>query len=170
MAREIQTVKTTLEGVRSNVDAYHTHIYTQATAIAQSLRIDESAHRLASRLQHRSNVPAQDCSDYYHLNLTIPLLDHLITELNTRFDVASFQNIMEFMHLLPSVTGSESGESGLVNVLQLYEDDLPSPPATFSAEFDLWSQKWRADQHKAAELNSPEKAFTFAGSDFYPNI
>ena len=30
---------------------------------------------------------------------------------------------------------------------------------------DLW--KWHADQYKAAELNSPEKALAFADSDFY---
>ena len=67
-------MKATLEGGRSNVDVYHAHIYTQAKALAQSVGIEESMPRLASRQQHRSNVPAQDCSDY-HLNLTISLLD-----------------------------------------------------------------------------------------------
>lgn len=81
------------------------------------------------------------------------MLDHLITELNTRCDAASSPLIIEFMCLLPSLntttaTDSESGESSLVNILQLYEDDLPSP-VTF---------------------NTPEKALAFADSDFYPNI
>lgn len=54
--------------------------------------------------------------------------------------------------------------------MQLYENDLPSP-ATFNAELNiLWSQKWSVDQHKAAELNTPEKALAYADNDFYPNI
>ena len=169
--REVETVKATLEGARCNVDAYHARLYSQAKTMAQSVGIDESMPRLASRQQHRSNVPARDCSAYYRLNLTIPLLDHLITELNTRFDATTSQHIADFMSPLPSnmITSSESGNGNLVNILQLYEDDLPSP-ATFSAEFDLWSQKWNADQHKAAELSTPEKALVFADSDFYPNI
>ena len=95
----------------------------------------------------------------------MPLLDHLIAELNT-IDAASSQHIIEF---LPSVIDSESGVGSLVNILQLYKDDLPSP-GTFNTELDLWSQKWSADQHKAAEINTPEKALVFADSDFYPNI
>ena len=49
-------MKSTLEGARSNVDAYHSRIYTQATAIVQNVGIDEAAPRLASRKQHRNNV------------------------------------------------------------------------------------------------------------------
>ena len=151
------------------MDAYHSRIYTQAMAIAQNVGIDEAAPCLTSRQQHRNNVPPQDCSDYYCLNLTIPLLDHLIAELNTRFDAASSQHIIEFMCLLPSAIDSESGVGNLVNILQLYEDDLP-PPGTFNADLDLWSQKWSADQCKAAEINTTKKALVFADSDFYPNI
>ena len=148
------------------MDAYHARTYAQAKTMAQSVGIDESMPRLASRQQHRSNVPAQDCSDYYRLNLTIPLLYHLITELYARFDETSSQHITEFMRLLPSAitmttAGSESSNGDLLNVLQLYEDDLLSP-ATFSAEFDLWTQKWNADRQKAVELNTPEKALVFA--------
>jgi hypothetical protein len=128
--------------------------------------------RLASRQQHRQNIPAQDCSDYYRLNITIPLLDHLITELSARFDAVSSQHIIEFMRLLPSTNTSsatESDENSLQHVLQLYEDDLPSP-ATFNAELDLWKQKWNSDSQKATELNTAEKALEFADIDFYPNI
>ena len=67
--------------------------------LSLSVGIDEVVPHLAS--QHR-NVPAQDCSGYCCLNLTIPLLDHSIAELDTRFDTASSQHIIEFIHLLPS--------------------------------------------------------------------
>ena len=47
------------------------------------------------------------------------------------------------------VTDSELGEGSLLNILQLYKNDIP----TFDAELDSWSQKWIA-----AELNTPERA------------
>ena len=170
--REIETVKATLEEARSNVDTYHARVYAQATAMAQSVGIEEMTPRLASRQQHRQNVPSQDCSDYYRLNITIPLLDHLITELNARFDAVSSQHIIEFMCLLPSTNTSsatEPHESNLQHILQLYKDDLLSP-TTFNAELDLWKQKWSTDNQKAAEVNTAEKALEFADVDFYPNI
>ena len=170
--REIETVKATLQGARSHVTSFHARVYTQATAMAQSVGVDESTPRLASRQQHRQNIPAQSCTDCYRLNLTVPLLDHLISELNTRFDAASSQNILEFMQLLPStITAKPSriDRKDFENILQLYEDDLPSP-VSFDTELDLWQQKWAAEHQRASALNTPEKALAHADSDFYPNI
>ena len=82
--------------------------------MARNVGIDETTPRLASQQQHRNNVPAQDCSGYYRLNPTIPLLDHLITELAARLDTASSQHVIEFMCLLPSTitTTAADAESG----------------------------------------------------------
>ena len=49
--------------------------------------------------EHFCSQGRKSHQDYFHLNLTIPLLDHLLSELNSRFDAASSQNIMEFMRL-----------------------------------------------------------------------
>lgn len=76
-------------------------LYTQATLMAQGVGIKKTAPHLASRQKHRQNIQAQSCSDYYHLNLAIPLVDHLNSELSTCFDAAASQNVAEFMHLLP---------------------------------------------------------------------
>ena len=68
--------------------------------------------RLASRQQHRQNIRAQSISDYFRLNLTIPLLDHLITELSSRFNDTSSQATIEFFSLLPSsISGSQTAIS-----------------------------------------------------------
>ena len=170
--REIETVKTTLQGVRANVKSFHAHIYTQASLIAQSVDTEESTPRLANRQQHRQNIPAPNCTDYYCLNLTIPLLDHLITELNTRFDTASSQNVMEFMRLLPSAitcTAPKSSRQNFENILQFYENDLPCP-LSFDSELDLWQHKWEAEPQLASELNTPERCLAHTDKDFFPNI
>ena len=54
--------------------------------MANLVDVYESRPRTALRQQHCSNIPAQSVSDYFCLAVTIPLLDHLINELDTRFD------------------------------------------------------------------------------------
>ncbi len=41
--------------------------------------------RLCVNLLHSSNVPANSPSSYYKRGITIPLLDHLLTEMKGRF-------------------------------------------------------------------------------------
>ena len=137
--------------------------------MAQCVGIEESAPGLAGRQQHRSNAQAENCSDYYRLNLTIPLLDHLISELNVRFDGTASQNVTEFMHLLPSAIMDSATPSDFQNILQFYNDDLPSR-LSFESELDLWLQKWKSEPQLASELDTPEKALPHTDGDFFPNI
>jgi len=58
---EISNVKETLKKARSNVNAFH----SQAMIIAQSVGVEECLPRLASRQQHRQNIQAETCNDYY---------------------------------------------------------------------------------------------------------
>ena len=164
--REIETVKATLQGVRSNVESFHEHIYTRASQIAQSVDTEESTSRLASRQQHRRNIAAPNCTEYYRLNLTIPLVDHLLTELNSRFDTASSKNIVEFIHLLPpsAITTPRSDRQSIESILQLYEDNLPCS-LSFDSELDLWQHKWASEPQLACELNTPEKCLVHTDSD-----
>ena len=99
IVHEIEVVKAALGRCRSKVDSFHAHIYNRAV-IAKNVDVQEVMPRLASRQQHRQNIQAQTCIDYYCLNLKIPLLDHLINEQNTQFDAKSTQNVVEFMHLI----------------------------------------------------------------------
>ena len=99
--REIETVKSAIQTARTNINSCHNIVYTQAKSIAGSVGIEESVPRLASRQQHCSNVAAENCSQYYQHNLTIPLLDHLITQTST-------QHTIELMNWLPSTITDSS--------------------------------------------------------------
>ena len=100
------------------------------------------------------------------MNLTIPLLDHLITELDTRFDKASSQNITEFIHLLPSEITSQVTAQSFDTLLRFYEDDIPLQSA-FDSEFTIWKHKWENQTQLASELNTPEKALPHTDKDFF---
>ena len=170
--REINTLTSSLNRIRQDVNGFHTRIYKQTMTIAQSVGVEECTPRLASRQQHRQNIPAQSPTDYYRLNLTIPLLDHLVNEIELRFDENSSQNVTEFLALLPatiSKSHSVIDRGTFPSVLQLYEDDLPAS-LSLDAELDLWQQHWIAHPNLASQLNTPEKALHHADKDFYPNI
>ena len=84
--KNIENVKSTL---RSNVENFHRKAYGEALLLCQSVGIEESTPRVTSRQQHCQNIPSSNSNDYYKCTTTIPLLDHLISELNARFDVNS---------------------------------------------------------------------------------
>ena len=168
--REVSKVKITVGDLRSNVDTFHARVYAEAKQLAQDVHVDESIPRLASRQQHRSNITADSYSEYYCRNLTIPLLDHLLTELNTRFDKKD--SVVELMQLLPSVIASNSdflSPEKFEHVNELYSDDLPSF-VCFHSELDLWQHKWKANSELAFSICTPEKALEHADADFFPNI
>ena len=151
---------------------FHARIYGEAMAIAQSVGVEQSMPRLAGRQQHRHKIQAQNVSDYFCLNLTIPLLDHLISELTSQFDDNSSQVTLEFSSLLPSSIGSSQNaksKDDIKTIVQLYEDDLPSL-LSLDAELDLWLHHWKAEPQLASELSTPCKTLQFADKDFYPNI
>ena len=54
-----------------------------------------SLPRVCERQCHSSNVPAQTPSEYYRRNLSIPVLDHLLSELETRFSTGPLLNTLQ---------------------------------------------------------------------------
>lgn len=171
--RDIESVKSSLERNRSEIDVFHDRVYDAVLVLAQSVGIDESSPRISSRQQHRQNVPADNTKEYYKRTLTIPILDHLISELDERFDADSSLVVVEFMELLPStIIGHDQSHlqlSKLTNLVSCYENDLPSSRA-LDTELDMWENKWRSEHLLARELDTPEKVIRHIDQDYYPNI
>jgi len=69
---EVCTLKSSLKRLRQDVNNFHSRIHKQTMTIARSVGVEECTPRLASRQQHRENIPSQNPTDYYRLNLTIP--------------------------------------------------------------------------------------------------
>ena len=92
--RDIEQVKSTLLNARRNVESFHKSTYGDAKPVAATVRIKESAPHLASGQQHGTNIHADNYLQYYQRNLTIPLLDHLIAELNNRLAPVSSQLVI----------------------------------------------------------------------------
>ena len=170
--RDVESVKTTVKRVRSRVDAFHSQVYEHVLMVSQEIEVVEAAPRQASRQQHRQNIPASNVSDYYKRTLTIPLLDHLISELDTRFNADCSQNLLELMQLLPSEVAKMTSQltpENFSSVINLYSDVLPSK-RSLDVELDLWQSKWSTNSEQAASLDTPVKVLPLAYPDYYPNI
>ena len=175
--RDIESVKTALKSARSDsqVDTFHEQTFEEAVRLGASVGIEQSSPRLAGRQQHRSNVPAGTVKDYYKLNLTIPLLDHINGELDTRFSSESSAIVVDFMQLLPSTICENSAatvlnKADLTELLQVYEDDLPSA-RSLDVELSLWHTQWaERDAEQAESLDTAAKVLPHADPDYFPNI
>ena len=84
--QDIESVRTTIRDVRSRVDDFHSQVYQEVLMLSQSVDVVEAAPQQANRQHHRQNNPADNTSNYYKCNLTIPILDHLSSELDIHFD------------------------------------------------------------------------------------
>ena len=165
---DIEQVKSTLLNARRNVESFHKSIYGDAKRVVATVGIEESAPRLASRQQITLTSMLIIVFSIISIISTIPLLDHLISELNNRFYPVSSQHVIELMNLLPS-TITSSQHHDFENVLKMYGDDLPSSKS-FLSELHLWQNKWSCQQRLASALNTPEKVVKHADGDFFPNI
>ena len=127
----------------THVDTVHARIYETALEIASKVGVDESMPRISSRQQHRSNVPSLDPSEYYKRILTIPTLDHLITEMDGRFHHDSASIVCQIMLILPS-TLAESEDvltsTMISDLIHMYEDYLPAP-GSIDTELHCWGVK-----------------------------
>ena len=92
---------------------------SDAVALAHSVGIEESCPRIASYQLHRSSIPAVNARQYYRRT---PMLDHLITEIDNRFEEAAAGIVGELAQILPSELVSSSVQlnpSHFKEVLQL---------------------------------------------------
>ena len=106
--QDISMVKAALQEARRGIDTFHEIVYLDAVALAHSVEIEESCPRIASYQLHRSNTPAFNASQYYRRTLPIPMLGHLITELDNHFEEAAAGIIGELAQILPSELVSSS--------------------------------------------------------------
>ena len=82
---EIDTVTTTLQSVRDNIGTHHSQWFPTVEKMCADVGTEPSSPRRFGRQIHHSNVPADTPSEYYYHSISIPMLDHLLSEIKTHF-------------------------------------------------------------------------------------
>ena len=74
-----------MQELRDPVDQIHDDYYDQALELAKNVEVKEKYPRICNVQTTRENYPVTSGRDYYRVKLTIPLLDHLIEQMEFRF-------------------------------------------------------------------------------------
>ena len=161
----IKDLKGELQDIRGDIVKYFSDWYGMAKITARKANIEPSTTRVVGRQQHGSNAEAGTPKDYHKRTLTIPLLDHLISD--TYFDPNNDAVMSSLLCLLPALLVSREGNP-VQAAFQYYADDLPSPQL-FDVELFRWRRKWlNADQDHLP--SSAAKALEECNHELFPNV
>lgn len=117
-----------LNEVREKIDEWHKKWFQLAVDIASEVDTElPTIPRRCNRQTQRSNVEADSPEVYYRRALTIPFLDHLLSELEFRFST-NVKIAALGLCLVPSILlKRDDWEENIMNLAALYEIDLPTP-------------------------------------------
>ena len=165
-------MKLSLQSVRDKIDDYHRQWFHKVEALCTAIGIVPSLPRRCGRHIHRSNVPGDTPSAYFKRTISIPLLDHLLSEINSRFSMQK-KTAMVGMYLIPSLLVTltmEDCSAILHELLELYQQDLPSPDCVES-EIHSWWLKWQQhlSEHGSASLPQNLSDTLKSVNSMYPN-
>ena len=85
---------------------YYNEIWQKAEDLAGQHGIQVTRPRVAARQTNRNNIQADTVKEYWRLNLFIPFMDHLLTELNDRLCISSPRLKAQYLlsHLIGHLT------------------------------------------------------------------
>ena len=73
-------LKTTLVEVRGNIETYHHEWFTRPEQLANESNTNVDVPNLCGRQIMRENNRFQTPEEYYRVSISVPFLDHLITQ------------------------------------------------------------------------------------------
>ena len=128
-----------------SIDSYHDQWYEMALALAKKVDVKESKLRTVGKQTTRSNPPYTTISEYYKRMISIPLIDHLLSSLDARFDIESV-NVYLGLTIVPTkmfslIKKGDDWKAKFKTVSDFYVDDLPNP-LSLDAELLLWQTFW----------------------------
>ncbi|XP_066029621.1 52 kDa repressor of the inhibitor of the protein kinase-like [Pocillopora verrucosa] len=127
--------------------------------------------RIAQRQMHRNNAPAATPEGYFKINLTRVFLDHVLQQLNTRFQDDVFV-CYKGISIIPSVLLA-TDPAWKANVLEFcnhYRQDIPNY-AGLQAELLLWERLWKGRDNRGDIIpDSLEATLKDIDKDAYVNI
>ncbi|XP_065189566.1 52 kDa repressor of the inhibitor of the protein kinase-like [Sycon ciliatum] len=139
--KQIANTKATLEKVRADIDKSHATWFTKAVDMARGVNVQPSIPRTCRRQQGRDNVPAATSEEYYRRAVSVPLLDELVGEFNSRFGPLQLK-IGKGMSIFPDclLANPEQAKADVLSFVKDAEDDLPVGCSfiTFQAELDIF--------------------------------
>ena len=67
--------------IRDDIEVEFHKVYLQAERMGISVNVDSSKPRSCARQRNRPNATVESIEDWYRINVAIPFIDHVISEL-----------------------------------------------------------------------------------------
>ena len=138
----VEQCTTELKMLRENVDGYTGRIFQHSSRIAGKAEIPVTMPRIIQGQQHCSNPEYSSAQEYYKCTVVISFLDHLITELSSRFE-AHVKQAASLQSLLPAMIKPCSSITYIEQAISFYADHLPNVDIV-DEEFHVWKSRWLA--------------------------
>ena len=143
----VEDTRKSLQDVRHRVKEFHGEWMKRAREMAEEAGTNiPTVPRMCGIQMHRENITAATPDEYYGQTITIPLLDHLLMELTSRFNQHAKKATMGLC-LVPSVMRkTHDWRHHVDSLVELFKEDLPSPLSvpselhTWSIKFTNWDQ------------------------------
>ena len=167
---DIKDVVKTLSFVRQKVEENHAKWFQKACQIAEKLDITVQKPRTCQVQCNRANNPAETVEDHYRRNLTIPLVDHLINELETRFGSGDQETAVQCLFAVPSMLlASKEMWRMSFDRFSTFHEDLLQSPLSLDADMTLWQRKWER-RNPSTVPATVAATLKEIDSGMYPNI
>lgn len=161
--------------MRSDVVASFRQIWDLALRLALSVDVTITMPRVIGKGKqvHRSNVQCTTAEEYYRLNLYIPFLDHVVTQMTERFS-AQFDIVRQLSSLVPGFCGFSAIRpcqlGDISDAVSFYSSLID--PSRVQHELQTWNNKWFGDKDsQVTELPATAlAALEHCSPNFYPNI
>lgn len=167
----IDAVKVELQHLRNEIDnRFDGTIFADVSALAEKLGATITIPRTVGRQRHRAGAGVNantEPAEYYKINICIPFLDHIITEMETRFKAKDQLLASPLFKLIPRNLQEGDSIQQISDKLLFWESDLPTPLSLVN-EIRRWSLKWNTT------ANVPSTTFLetlkVTDGDEFPNI
>jgi hypothetical protein len=153
---------------RENVEREFHETFEKAASLCEKVGGTVCKPRTVTRQAHRGNIPGDSPESYYRKNLQIPLLDHLVSEMRSRFDKEG-RTCADIFILVPAVVVKLDYDELVGQALEkllFWQDDLPTP-TSLKSELKEWKHYWETREDVPKNLVN---CLNQTDRDMFPNI
>ncbi|XP_021342406.1 52 kDa repressor of the inhibitor of the protein kinase-like [Mizuhopecten yessoensis] len=166
--QEVGLVIDELKACRENAEKeFDENVWQQASMMATDADVEAMAiPRRCGRQTTRDNLDMEEPVDYWRCSSFIPLLDRIISELESRFRPMATKAIRA-VYLLPQFLDSLTNDD-VEQVKEYFGNGLPDKH-TFDQEIRPWKRKW-SEILTATRPSTLHDALETTNKHMYPNI
>ena len=168
---EVLLLKSALRGMQTDLNTRHHALYEEAVTLARLVSVQPSMPRIIQRQVYRNNAPAPTPEDYYRINLTTDFLNHVLMQLDSRFEDDVFVCYKGFS-VIPSILLATDPiwKDNVREFCDHYRQDIPNY-AGLPAELLLWERMWKEKKDRREDIpDSISATLEQIDKDAYLNI